>query len=202
MVVTNGFLIVFKVFTERKICWYSKSGQESTSPRTDSTYSFSAEWHSIKQPPFWYFSTHRLVQLSIHIRDFSLSSAWWLTQKLTTGQDTSLRGGRMLSHQWDICITLWRLRDHLVRRGRKLEDRNSTVASGHGRTVALMNSQQLWSLAQDHTSLNILAWSLKWIRSLYPELRALDGFWERKSQSSLCMGLLVGHPFSIEWPHF
>ena len=70
--------------------------------------------------------THRLVQLFALIREVSLCSGWWLTQKLTTGQCSEEEAEPEV-----------------------MDDPMETVPSIHNRTGAHTNSQRLWQQAQD-----------------------------------------------------
>lgn len=60
--------------------------EKFTGPGTEPTTIILLNSHSIKLPLNFYLYPHRLLQLSELVKEISLCSVWWLTQKLTTGQ--------------------------------------------------------------------------------------------------------------------
>jgi hypothetical protein len=104
-----------------------------------------------------------------------------------------------------------RLWDNWGRGGRKSvrargHGDKETVSSGHSRTAAHINSQQMWQptrpmQAQARQSPSREYRDGQEVPPLAKELLATDGYWETERQFLLRMWALVGQPGSIGWPH-
>lgn len=104
-----------------------------------------------------FLSASELLQCSDAIRDVSLFSGQWLTQKLRTEQRAENKYGRSALPQWDIYLY------HISSSGVR-EDHNTTASSRANRSGALMSSQALHKIKIANSTME---------RKEVPELQAL-----------------------------